>query len=72
MAFQPCKIDPEIQMRRVDNEEDLSYECIAICTDDFIIASKSPEIIVDSLISECNFKLKGTGPINCHLGCDFI
>ena len=39
--------------------------------DDLLIASKEPQKIVNLLINKHNFKLKGTGPINYHLGCDF-
>ena len=37
-----------------------------------LIASKAPKGIVKSLQDKHNFKLKGTGPINYYLGCDFF
>ena len=40
--------------------------------DDLLIASKNPQAIIDALEGEPNkFKLKGTGPVEFHLGCDF-
>jgi len=36
-----------------------------------MIASRTPEVIVNTLIDELSFKLKGTGPTEFHLGCDF-
>ena len=40
--------------------------------DDLAIASKNPKTIIDLLIDTHKFKLKGTGPIEYHLGCDFF
>ena len=45
---------------------------IAVHVDDLMIASKDPEAIVKTLMEKCQFKLKGTGPIKFHLGCDFF
>ena len=39
--------------------------------DDLLIASKDPAGIIDTLTKEHKFKLKGTGPITFHLGCNF-
>ena len=40
--------------------------------DDLLMASKDPQAIVDALMDKHKFKLKGTGPITFHLGCDFF
>ena len=49
------------------------YEYVAVCVDDLMIASKDPKEIIDALQSAPNnFKLKGTSPIQFHLGCDFF
>ena len=41
--------------------------------DDLIIASRNPQSIIDQLQSKPHaFKLKGTGPIDYHLGCDYF
>jgi hypothetical protein len=47
------------------------YEYIAVYVDDLAIASKTPETIVQELEDKHSLKLKGTGPIKFHLGCDF-
>ena len=49
------------------------YEYLAVYVDDLMIASRNPQAINGSLTSKPNnFKLKGTGPINFHPGCDFF
>ena len=49
------------------------YEYIAVYVDDLLIASKDPQSIIKSLTDKPNnFKLKGTGPVTYHLGCDFF
>lgn len=55
-------------MRRADDY----YEYIAVYVDDLAIASKDPADIIRVLIDDCKFRLKGTGPIEFHLGCDFF
>ena len=38
-----------------------------------MIASKDPKAIISALMDKPNnFKLKGTGPLKFHLGCDFF
>ena len=71
MGFQPCKTEPEIFMRRVDNNKDRHYEHMSVCAYDSLIASKSLQTIVDALINKHGFKLKCTGPVSYLLGCDF-
>ena len=66
MGFTPSKAEPDIWMRdRGDH-----YEYIAVYVDDLMIASKNPQGIIDDL-ERVPFKLKGTGPMKFHLGCDF-
>ena len=49
------------------------YEYIASYVDDLAIASRNPQAIIDALEgAPNNFKLKGTGPMQFHLGCDFF
>ena len=48
-----------------------NYEHISICVDDLLIASKNPQNVVDTLVKKHHFKLKGTGTMSHHLGCDF-
>ena len=48
------------------------YEYVTVCVDDLLFASKDHKSIVKCLLKDCKFKLKGTGPIKCYLGCDFF
>jgi len=68
MGFFPSKAENDIWMRKKDDH----YEYIARYVDDLAISSKDPQAIVDVLQNKYNFKLKGTGPITYHLGCDFF
>jgi len=42
-----------------------------VYVDDLAIASKDPKAITDALTNHHGFKLKGTGPIEYHLGMTF-
>jgi hypothetical protein len=44
---------------------------VAVYVDDLAIGMKHPESFLDVLTSKYKFKLKGSGPIAFHLGCDF-
>ena len=48
------------------------YEYIGVYVDDLLIISKAPQVITDMLEEKHKFKLKGTGEITFHLGCDFF
>jgi len=67
-GFEPCKNEPDIWLRR---DVDL-YEYIAVYVDDLAIAMKEPDGFVEFLVTVHNFKLKGSGSIAFHLGCDFF
>jgi hypothetical protein len=67
MGFFPCKAEPDIWMRCVDDH----YEYIATYVDDLAISSKDPKAITNTLMNKYNFKLKGTGEIEYHLGMSF-
>ena len=47
-----------------------AHACIP--TDNLLIVSRDPQALVDVLEQEHKFKLKGTGVISFHLGCDFF
>ena len=49
-----------------------AYEYIATYVDDLGIAAYDPESITSYLEKKHKFKLKGTGPIKFHLGCDYF
>jgi hypothetical protein len=68
MGFFASKAEPQIWMRDMGDH----YEYIAVYVDDLLICSKDPQAIVDILVNDHKFKLKGTGPIDFHLGCDFF
>jgi hypothetical protein len=68
MGFFPSKAESDIWMRQVDDH----YEYIAVYVDDLMIASKDPSKLVDTLTNEYKFKLKGSGPVTFHLGCDWF
>jgi hypothetical protein len=44
---------------------------VAVYVDDLAIGMKDPEAFLSILIDKYKFKLKGSGPISFHLGCDF-
>jgi hypothetical protein len=54
-------------MRKMEDH----YEYIAVYIDDLCIVSKFPEKILEALEKDHNLKLKGSGPIEYHLGCIF-
>ena len=69
MGFFPSRAEEDIWMRDAGDH----YEYIAVYVDDLLIASKDPQSIIKSLTDKPNnFKLKGTGPVTYHLGCDFF
>jgi hypothetical protein len=68
MGFFPSRAEEDIWMRDMGDH----YEYIAVYVDDLAIASKDPQKIIDSLEAKPHeLKLKGTGPMTFHLGCDF-
>ena len=68
MNFKPCKAEPDIWMRKMNDH----YEYIAVYVDDLAIASKNPKALTDELSQKHNFKLKGTGRMDYHLGMNFV
>ena len=68
MGFFPSRAEPDIWMRDKGDH----YEYIAVYVDDLLIVSKKAQSIIDYLEKEAKFKLKGTGSISFHLGCDFF
>ena len=68
MGYIPSKSEPDIWMRDCGDH----WEYIAVYVDDLFIVSKNPSAIIETLMEKYNFKLKGSGPISYHLGCDFM
>jgi len=44
------------------------YEYIAVYVDDLALGMKDPQTFLTTLEAKHKFKLKGSGPINFHLG----
>ena len=63
MVFFSYKVEPKISMR----ERNSLYEYITICVDDLDIVAEQPTNITHTMIHECEFKPKGTGPITYYL-----
>ncbi len=68
MGFFLSKGERDVWMRDKGDH----YEYIGVYVDDLIIVSKNPKSIIGHLQDTYKFKLKGTGPISFHLGCDFF
>jgi hypothetical protein len=68
MGFTPCKAENDIWMR----EKNGLHEYIAVYVDDILIAASDPKEITTLLESQYQFKLKGVGPLQYHLGCDYF
>ena len=67
MGSFPCKIELDIWMKDCGGY----YEHIVVYVDDVLIVSKDPKSVIKCLLEDYKFKLKGTGSIKHHLGCDF-
>ena len=67
MGFTPSKAECDIWMR----DQGDHYEHIAVYLDVLLIVSKNPVSIIKALNEDFKFKLKGTGSISFHLGCDW-
>ena len=66
-GFFPCRAEPDIWMRPADGH----YEYVAVYVDDIAFAVNKSQEFVAQLSNKHNFKLKGTGPIDYHLGANF-
>jgi len=67
-GFTPCKVEPDIWLRRNNDH----YEYVCVYVDDLAFAMKDPSSFVSTLENKYSFKLKGTGELSFHLGCDFF
>ena len=68
LGFFPSYAERDIWMRDMGDH----YEYVVVYVDDLAIASKDPQAIVDAFMNDFGFKLKGTGPVAFHLGCDYF
>jgi transposase InsO family protein len=69
-GFFPCKAEPDIWMRPTPDGK--SYEYVGVYVDDLALAMQDPKSFLDKFSNEYKFKLKGSGPLDFHLGCDFF
>ena len=67
VEFFPSKAENDIWMKDCGDH----YEYIAIHVDDLMIVSKDPQAIADKFKKIHKFKLKGTGQVKFHLGCNY-
>ena len=70
LGFKPCKAEPDVWMRVT--KDGRCYEYIAVYVDDLMFAMDDPEAFEKLLREDYNFKLKGTGEIDYHIGMDFF
>jgi hypothetical protein len=68
MGFKPTLAEADIWMRDCGDH----YEYISVYVDDLLVISRKPQPIIDDLRDKYKFKLKGTGPIDFYLGCNFF
>ncbi|KAL7570520.1 hypothetical protein ACA910_004296 [Epithemia clementina (nom. ined.)] len=69
LGILPSKVDPYIWYR--NNKDGTKYEYVAIYVDDLLIAMKNPKEMIDQLKEKFKLKIKGDGPLEYHLGCDY-
>lgn len=67
-GFIPCHAEPDIWLRK--NGE--MYEYIAVYVDDLAMTMKDPQAFTKRLSEVHHFHMKGTGPLQFHLGADFF
>jgi len=68
-GFFPCKAEPDLWLR--PSADGSCYEMVAVYVDDLAFGMKDPKAFLKVLEEKHKFKLKGSGPISFHLGCDF-
>ena len=66
-GFLPSFADPDLWYRDAGN----CYEYVCVYVDDLLFTGKEPSIFFDNLIKKHNYKLKGVGPPEYHLGGNF-
>ena len=68
MSFLPCKAKLDTWMRQCSG----LWYYITLYVDDPTFVVRDPKTISDLLEEKCKYKLKVTGIISYHLGCDFF
>ena len=67
MGYFPSRGENDIWMK----DKGYHYEYVAVYVDDLLIVSRDHQSVIDQLEQKFKFKLKGTGSIEFHLGCDY-
>ena len=67
ISFRPCKPDPCVWLREMKDK----YKYTVIYVDDLLIASKEPHKIIQDLKEKFKLEIKGDGPLEYQLGCDY-
>ena len=67
LRFKPCKADLCVWLRELNDK----YEYRAIYVDDLLITSVEAQKIIQDLKEKFKLKIKGDGPLEYHLGCDY-
>jgi Reverse transcriptase (RNA-dependent DNA polymerase) len=67
MGFFQSRGEQNIWMRKNGDR----YEYIGVYVDDLAIAAENSSEIIHTIEKDHGLKLKGTGPLRFHLGCDF-
>ena len=68
LGFKPTRTENDIWIRDCGDH----YEYITRYVDDLTIVSRNPQEILRQLKENHKLKLKGNGPIDYHLGCNFF
>ena len=67
LNFRPDKADLCVWLREMKDK----YKYISRYVDDLLIASEEPQKIIQDLKDKFMLKIKGDGPLEYHLGCDY-
>ena len=69
----PSLAEASIYMRKCSTDGADHYKYVATYVEDLAIVMKDPQSLIDQLtVSPYHFKLKGSGPLNFHLGRGFL
>ena len=69
LGFKPCRAKPDVWLW--PSSEGRCYEYVAVYIDYLMFAMDQPNDF-KKLLRKYNFKLKGTGEIDYHIGMDFF
>ena len=69
IGFSPCKTDPCVWLKKYKDGK--KYEYAVIYVDDLLIACESASEFIQVLNKKLNLKIRGDGPLEYHLGCEY-